>query len=133
MKRMVISADLLAMLQREADALPERETCGLLFGDGAARDGRITAAEPTCNVAPDPRAAFEIDPGRLIAAHRARRAGGPLVIGCYHSHPRGRAEPSPRDLAAAVVGSLWLILAGGDARLWHRGAEDFEEVELAAG
>ena len=32
------------------------------------------------------------------------------MIGCYHSHPNGRAEPSAFDLeGAAETGFVWLI------------------------
>ena len=90
------------------------EICGLLFGDTY----RIDAVEPCRNVAPDPSRTFEIDPGALIAAHRAGRTGGPRIVGSYHSHPvSGMAWPSPRDAAAAEPdGSLWLIATHDDPR-----------------
>ena len=81
---------------------------------------RITAIIPTANVAADPADRFEIDPAALFAAIRAERAGGGRIAGHYHSHPRGAAIPSPRDAAMAdVPGRLWLIVAGGEARLWR--------------
>ncbi len=91
------------------------EICGLLFGTMHS----IDAATPCANVAADPEASFEIDPVVLIAAHRAMRQGGPQLIGHYHSHPRGRSEPSMRDADAAMPGDLWLILASDGARLWR--------------
>lgn len=98
-----------------ADAHP-LEACGLLLG----QDGVAEQALPCRNVAADPTMRFEIDPMALLAAHRKARAGGPDVIGCYHSHPSGRAEPSPRDAAdAAPDGSVWLILAGETATAWR--------------
>lgn len=129
MKSIVISADLLARLTGEAAASPLREICGLLFGT----TDRIEAAEAARNVAEDPATRFEIDPARLIAAHRAQRRGGPVLIGHYHSHPGGRAEPSPRDKAAAEPGMLWLIVAAGTARPWRAGASDFEALDLILG
>ena len=64
--------------------------------------------------------AIEIDPAALIAAHRAARSGGAAVIGHYHSHPTGLAEPSPRDAAdAAPDGSIWLIAGGGQVTAWR--------------
>jgi len=121
-------AALLARLLDEAAAAPEREVCGLLFGTAA----HIDATQPTANVAPDPAQAFEVDPAALFAALRAERAGGPRLVGHYHSHPNGSPVPSPRDLAAAEPGRLWLILAAGDARLWLAEQDAFRALPLHA-
>jgi proteasome lid subunit RPN8/RPN11 len=109
-----------------ADAAADREICGLLFGTPE----RIDRADPAENVADHPQDSFEIDPRALFAALRAERAGGERVVGHYHSHPNGSAEPSPRDLAAAEPGRLWLILGGGVARLWIMENGAFRELQL---
>ena len=110
-----VIAEIVARAQASAD-----EVCGLLLG---ARD-QVTGVLHCRNVSPDRAVAFEIDPAQLIATFRAGRAGGPEVIGCYHSHPGGRPEPSPRDAdQAAPNGWLWLIVAGGEARLWRAVAD----------
>lgn len=97
-------------------AAEKDEICGLLLG-GA---GRISAIRTAANVAADPAIHFEIDPAVLIAAHREARAGGPAVIGHYHSHPSGYPVPSATDVASAVPdGSYWMIVAAGEARLWR--------------
>lgn len=106
----------IAQIVAEMRASPAREVCGLLFGDGTD----IQAAQACTNVAADPARTFEIDPSALIAAHRAARAGGAAIMGHYHSHPSGLAEPSARDAAdASPDGSLWLIAAAGDVRGWR--------------
>jgi len=111
-----IASDLIARILREAAASPQAEVCGLLFGSADA----ILAIRPCRNVAADPARQFELDPAALFAAHRGARAGGPAIVGHYHSHPTGRATPSPRDAAAAVAdGSLWLIAAAGTVRGWR--------------
>lgn len=111
-----LSTDLLEQIRIEAAARPGVEICGLLLG----RDGRVEEARPCRNVAVDPARRFEIDPAALLAAHRAARAGGPTILGCYHSHPSGRPEPSARDAAAAEPnGWLWLIVANGQLRGWR--------------
>lgn len=91
--------------------------CGLLFGDFA----HIRAAEPAANIHPDPGRFFELDPASLFGALRRERKGGPALIGHYHSHPGGRAEPSVIDAAAAdpASGLLWLILGDGKAGLFR--------------
>lgn len=112
----LISSDLLGRIVTETTREPGVEACGLLFGDEHA----ITAFRPAPSVAADPSSRFEIDPATLLAAHRAQRGGGPCIVGCYHSHPGGSPNPSRRDAAdAAPNGWLWLIVAGGEARLWR--------------
>jgi len=121
-----IERTLLRALLIAAGTAPDREVCGLLFGS----PNRIVRAEPTANVAARPQDTFEIDPCALFAALRAERAGGDRLIGHYHSHPNGSAEPSPRDLAAAEPGKLWLIIGGGIARLWIMENGGFRELQL---
>lgn len=92
------------------------EACGLLLGTG----DRIDAATVAANVAADPTRRFEIDQTHLFAAHRAERAGGAAILGYWHSHPSGLAEPSPTDAAMADPdGRVWAIVAGGAVR-WFR-------------
>jgi proteasome lid subunit RPN8/RPN11 len=111
----------------EAAAAPNREVCGLLFGEADA----ITAAEPAANVADDPAQSFEVDPRALFAAYRAERTGGAKLVGHYHSHPNGLATPSARDAAAAEPGWLWMIVAGEEATLWMaEEAGQFRPVRL---
>lgn len=98
----------------------------MLLGDAA----RIEHAIATANVADDPARAFEIDPAALFSVLRAERAGGPALVGHYHSHPNGCAEPSPRDRAAAEPGKLWIIMAGGIARAWALEGTGFHEIAL---
>jgi proteasome lid subunit RPN8/RPN11 len=125
-----IASEVLDAILAAAAADPHREVCGLLFG---SRE-RIVAAAAAANVAAAPHDSFEIDPGALFAALRAERAGGPRMIGHYHSHPTGRPEPSPRDAAAAEPGRLWLIVGDGAARLWwSQPAGRFAPVALEIG
>jgi len=119
---------MLQQLLRHAGASPDAEVCGLLFG---TRD-RIDAVEACENVAADPARTFEIAPKALIAAHRRSRAGGPAVVGHYHSHPSGLAIPSARDAAQAMGdGAVWVIIGGGSARAWRSDeAGCFVEVDI---
>lgn len=115
--RVEISSILLERIMALA-AADDHEVCGLLLGS----HDRIGAIAPAANVAADPARHFELDPAALIAAHRAARAGGPKIIGHYHSHPSGIAAPSATDAAcAAPDGNLWLIVAAGEATLWRAG------------
>src|SRR5690606_40166777 len=92
------------------------EACGLLFGTNS----RIERASVVDNVAADPRGFFEIDPAALFAALRNERSGGEALLGYWHSHPNGRAEPSATDAAmAAPDGRLWLIVGRNELTAWR--------------
>jgi proteasome lid subunit RPN8/RPN11 len=113
---LVVTSGTMATLLEEARLAGPRECCGLLLGKGH----RVALAQSAANVHPDPERHFEIDPKALIAAHRAARAGGLELLGYYHSHPIGRAEPSASDRAAASGdGRVWAIIADGEVRLWR--------------
>ena len=103
------------LLDAAAGAAPG-ECCGILLGAA----GSIDEARPAANVATDPRRRFEIDPQALVDAHRAARNGGPQVLGYFHSHPAGPAEPSAADRAqAAHDGSVWAIVGAGGVTFWR--------------
>ena len=73
-----------------------------------------------------------------MTAQKAARANGRAIIGCYHSHPNGRAEPSPRDLEAAFgEGFVWVIAAvsadlKATTRAFEIGAKSVRELAIAA-
>lgn len=116
----VTSQALAAMLAAASAAYPN-ESCGLLLGEGV----RITAALVTANIHPAPGTHFEIDPQALIDAHRAARAGGPQVIGYFHSHPTGEPVPSITDRAMATGdGRVWAIIAADEVRFWRDTGDD---------
>ena len=113
-----VTSQVIATLLARADETAPAECCGLLLGRG----GRIDRAVHAANIAADPLRHFEIDPAALIAAHRAARAGGPELIGYYHSHPQGHPLPSATDCAhASGDGRVWAIVAGGKVGFWRDG------------
>lgn len=109
MRLLLLDDALQARIAQDARAAFSRECCGLLEG---VRDGdavRVTALHPSSNLAADSDR-FEIDPALQFRLLREGRT----VVGCYHSHPGGQAEPSPRDAeGAGESGFVWLI-AGAD-------------------
>ncbi|WP_298018497.1 M67 family metallopeptidase [uncultured Parasphingopyxis sp.] len=109
-------------------ATPTVEACGLLIG----RSGHVERAVPTPNRARNPAIAFEIDPSALFAAIRDERAGKYRVLGHFHSHPCGEAQPSDRDREMALdVGRYWIIVASGRMAAWQVVAPgQFAAVEL---
>lgn len=111
----------------EAARDASNEVCGLLLGDT-----HVQAIVPCANVAVDPHRAFEIDPITLFQALRRERAGGPRVIGYYHSHPTGSAMPSAADRDQAVSDNrYWVIIAGPALAAWRlTTAGDFIAVDI---
>lgn len=119
----------LAAMRAHADRAAPEECCGVLLG----RAGTIDEARPAANVAADRLRRFEIDPQALVDAHRAARAGGPEVLGYYHSHPGGRAEPSATDRAmAAGDGRVWAIVGETGTTFWRDDEAGFERLSPIA-
>ena len=94
----------------------DHECCGILRGEG----DRVSALELAQNVAADPTRHFEIDPAALFSAAKDVRSGGIPVLGFFHSHPNGMAEPSPTDIAQAAPDKhIWLIISAGAITAWQ--------------
>ena len=110
-QHVIVPTDLLKQVEDEAHAACPRECCGLLIGEWRGHTAKIFLAHPAVNIAEaDDR--FEIDPQAQFTLLRALRGTAREIVGCYHSHPNGRAEPSERDgTGAAESGFLWLICA----------------------
>lgn len=115
MKLQISSAQRQQLLDWAQEEEPN-ECCGLLLGS----TGIVERVELTANVAGEPSREFEIDPSALIAAERQARQGDPAILGYFHSHPNGVAEPSAMDIdMAADDGRKWLIIAGGKITCWR--------------
>jgi len=108
---LAISAALRKRIADEAVKAFPGECCGLIEGTREFDNLRATAVHPTRNVAQTPDR-FEIDPAEYIRLLRAAREKDRTIIGCYHSHPNGKGEPSDADRAnASDEDFLWIIAA----------------------
>jgi proteasome lid subunit RPN8/RPN11 len=113
---LAIPAALRKRIADEAVKAFPAECCGLIEGTRDFDMLRAAAVHPTRNVAQAPDR-FEIDPAEHIRLLRAAREKGRTIIGCYHSHPNGKTEPSQADRAnASGEDFLWLIAALGTDR-----------------
>ena len=92
------------------------EACGLLLGRRSPPE--VLALAPATNRGPAGR--FLIDARALIAAEEHAAEQGLEVLGPWHSHPMGDAEPSLSDHASAALwpGTIWLI-AGATITAWR--------------
>ncbi|HEX2116804.1 MAG TPA: M67 family metallopeptidase, partial [Alphaproteobacteria bacterium] len=125
-----------------AEAAYPGECCGLLIGiqhkNGVQEVKRVA---PSRNLG-KARDRFEIDPQLWVDLTRAHRGGSTRIVGLYHSHPDGPAQPSAVDLEAAWGEELvWLIVSvAGDgkkgqavhvtAHLLDHGGRQFREIPL---
>ena len=107
-----VPTQIINQIRQQALAAAPRECCGLIEGRRGQGHFRVTALHPARNLAKEADE-FDIDPSDHIAAAKAARGRGNCIIGCYHSHPNGRSEPSARDLeGASQEDFLWLIATG---------------------
>ena len=94
------------MLQHALRELPN-ECCGVLVG----RNQMIERAVPMRNSEPSPDT-YIMDPEEQIALFREMEKTGEQLLGIYHSHPNGPAEPSALDLQLAFhPDALYVVIS----------------------
>jgi proteasome lid subunit RPN8/RPN11 len=114
---LVLSEAHRAQIASEARDAGARECCGLIEGVREGESVRAIALHPARNVA-ECDDGFVIDPGTQFALLRRLRGTDRAIVGCYHSHPNGRAEPSARDReGAGEAGFVWVIAAVQDGEV----------------
>lgn len=125
---MTILAEVFAALAEQAEAALGEECCGILWGETEMIEG-FTACFDTSFAD-----RFSLSQEWLLEQFYRVRREEKLVLGYYHSHPKGEAEPSFRDLQGHPPGSFLLILSNSPQRTrafrldWY--GERAEEVVL---
>lgn len=122
-----------AIVEHARDGAPE-EVVGVLAG----RHGEpsvVDRADPATNAAETPETRYEITPTEEIELLERIDGADLDVVGFYHSHPRGPAEPSETDAQlAAWSGYSYVIvsLSGGTAELgsWRWRGDSFERESI---
>jgi proteasome lid subunit RPN8/RPN11 len=97
-----------AIVAHARATLPD-ECCGLLLGRGS----RVDYALPVANVAASPTR-FQLDPRAHIDVRRILRNLAPAleIVGVYHSHPHGDAQPSSTDVREAAYRNWLHVIVG---------------------
>jgi desampylase len=111
--RLLLPQSLRDAIAADARAAFPRECCGLIEGRREGSTVRALTVHPVRNLAHDPDR-FELDPAEHFRLMRSLRGTGREIVGCYHSHPNGRAELSPRDRANAGEDDFVWLIAGID-------------------
>jgi proteasome lid subunit RPN8/RPN11 len=119
------------IIRYSMDCLPV-EACGFLAGREGFADRFVPA--PNALASAD---AFSVDPAFLFRFFRGLRWGGEQLVGIVHSHPRGPASPSQRDIREAhyrEAAHLIVSLAGErpEIRAYRITAREAIEIELHA-
>ncbi len=110
--KLQLSENLLDQMKRHALASGPHECCGILIGRRLNRANHVTRIEPAENIAEgDPARSYQIDWQALFGAVRRARIGADGIVGFYHSHPNGSAQPSVRDIDLAWPDCAYVILA----------------------
>lgn len=123
--RLVLAPGVLRALRRQARETFPEECCGFLFGRSAESGASVEAVLPARNEAPESRGSrYLISPEAVLLARRRAQDLGIEVVGYYHSHPDGTAEPSGHDAEHAWPATSYLIVpaAGGvpgEPRSWR--------------
>ena len=91
------------------------ECCGLIEGVETTDGWQALAVHETANVAEDEGRHFLIDPQVQFDLMRRLRGSERRILGCFHSHPGGLAEPSATDTSQAYESNFLYVIAGGDS------------------
>jgi proteasome lid subunit RPN8/RPN11 len=120
-----VTSGAIATLLEEAAKSAPWECCGLLLGAG----GRVHEVRPAANVAQDPARCGGRRTRRRGQPRNGARAGGPNLLGYYHSHPAGHPVPSATDCDHASGDlRIWAIVAAGEVGFWRDTPGGFEAL-----
>lgn len=126
----IINAELLSKIENAATIAYPAESCGLLMGHGTIKDRLvITRVEISPNrTENDKQDSFEIDPQLRFDLMRELEGGSEQIVGHFHSHPNGPAQPSTRDADQAWEPELvWVITSIANGQLEETAAYRFDE------
>lgn len=134
----VLQEPAIAVMRAHASAEYPHECCGAIVGREEGETRVVKDAWPLSNASPEGQhRRFAISASDYRGVERRAVAEGLSLIGFYHSHPDGGAEPSAYDLARAWPNLDYFIISIINARpsrvtCWRlrddRAAFDREEI-----
>jgi proteasome lid subunit RPN8/RPN11 len=93
---LILAPGLLEQIVAYARAGLPLECCGLLAGQESSATQFIPITNRLASATE-----FDMEPAELIGALRSLRTNGKMLLAIVHSHPRGPALPSARDIERA--------------------------------
>lgn len=130
----IIKPALLAEIEAAATKSYPEESCGLVIGHGNNDDGVVvTGVQISPNLSEhDRNSSFEIDPQLRFDVMRKLHGGPERIVGHFHSHPNGPAQPSTRDSDQVWEPDLvWIITSISNSRLGQTNAYLFDDATQA--
>jgi len=125
-----IDAALLKAMVDAAETAWPAEACGLIIGRGKGQLVRVTRVVPAPNLLAGTTDRFELDPAVRIRVERELRESGAKdrIVGHYHSHTDGTADPSATDRACAFEPDLaWVIIGVLNGQAIHTQGHRLDE------
>jgi proteasome lid subunit RPN8/RPN11 len=100
-----------------------REACGFLAGRVQDRQYVVQFPIPAANISDHDQAThYKISASAFRHAEQYLQRQGVEIVGIYHSHPNGRADPSQMDIDFFFPGWVYLIIGVSAAGVIERKA-----------
>jgi proteasome lid subunit RPN8/RPN11 len=117
-------------MQADVGGRAPEEACGLVAG----RDNIALEVIPVTNALHSP-VRYRMDPQEQLEAFTRIEERGLEIVGIYHSHPSGPAQPSPTDIAEAFYPEAVYLIWSRSEQDWNvRGflieEEKVEEIRI---
>ncbi|MFW6192977.1 MAG: pyridoxal-phosphate dependent enzyme [Gemmatimonadota bacterium] len=126
---LVVPDRVFAEIREQLEAAHPAEGCGVLVGQADGRERRVERAVPARNRSSGRNDRYEIDPETLRDLMELEDAGGPRVLGFYHSHPDAEPVPSATDRERSWPWYVYLIVRVDGREAAHGDAgRDADEV-----
>ncbi|WP_457591918.1 M67 family metallopeptidase [Geoglobus sp.] len=128
--RVFAKKEVVEFFRKVAENPGEIERCGLLSGR-VGKTIEVIGAFELENVRSSP-VEFELNPLETLEIFESVEKVGHEVVGVWHTHPRGKAVPSPKDVQGMKnFPGLWVIIAQGEIGWYLAGEKGFEKVEVS--